>query len=117
MKDGESKPHGSRSFVALKGLSPIELLPNVVSHLPVKAGLAVGQLVRDRVGAPFREQRCGIELEQPLLHHPAHKVRDIGRMHAITEAALEAVAVQQGHEQLEVLFLAIVRSRGRARWD
>ena len=33
-------------------------------------------------------------------------------MDAVAEAALEAVAVEQRHEELEVLFLAVVR-RGR----
>jgi len=32
-------------------------------------------------------------------------------MDAIAEAALEAVAVEQRHEELEVLFLAVVRRR------
>lgn len=32
-------------------------------------------------------------------------------MDAVAEAALKAVAVEQGHEQLEVLFLTVVRRR------
>ena len=33
-------------------------------------------------------------------------------MHAVAEAALEAVAVEQRHEELEVLLLAVVRRGG-----
>ena len=37
---------------------------------------------------------------------------DVDAVHAVAEAALEAVAVEQRHEELEVLLLAVVR-RGR----
>ena len=52
-----------------------------------------------------------VELEQVLLDHAAHQVGDVGRVHAVAEPALEAVAVEQRHEELEVLFLAVVRRR------
>ena len=53
-----------------------------------------------------------VELEQVLLDHPPHQVGDIRRVDAVAEPPLEAVAIQQGHEELEILFLAVVR-RGR----
>ena len=75
-------------------------------------GLGVRELVGHRVGDALGEQRRAVELEQAFLHHPAHQVGDIRRMDAIAKAPLEAVAVEQRHEELEVLFLAVVR-RGR----
>src|SRR6185437_13129684 len=58
------------------------------------------------------EERPAIKLEQPLLHHSAHEVRDLHLVHTVAEAPLEAIAVEQREEELEVLFLAVVR-RGR----
>ena len=43
--------------------------------------------------------------------HAAHQVGDVDLVDAVAEAALEAVAVEQGEEELEVLFLAVVRGR------
>ncbi len=53
-----------------------------------------------------------VELEQVLLHHAAHQVGHVDLVHAVAELALEAVAVEQRQEELEVLFLAVVRRRG-----
>jgi hypothetical protein len=39
--------------------------------------LGVGELVRNRVGNTFWKQRCGVEFEQALFHHPAHQVGDL----------------------------------------
>jgi hypothetical protein len=36
---------------------------------------------------------------------------ETSEVHAVAEASLEAVAIQQGHEELEVLLLAVVRCR------
>ena len=51
-------------------------------------------------------------LSSLFLDQPAHHVGGIGDMNAVAELALEPVAVEQGHEELEVGFLAVVR-RGR----
>ena len=67
------------------------------------------QLVGHGVGDAFREQRGAVELEQLFLDHAAHQIGNVGRMHAIAVASLEAVAIQQRHEQLKVGFLAVVR--------
>ena len=57
------------------------------------------------------KQRRAVELQQIFLHHAAHQVRDVGRVHAVAEVALETVAIEQRHEELEVLLLAVVRRR------
>ena len=92
-------------------LGAIELLAHIVGDFLVELRLGVGELVGDRVGDALREERRGVELQQVLLDHPAHQVRDIRRVNAVAEAALEAIAVEQRHEELEVLFLAVVRRR------
>ena len=40
--------------------------------------------------------------------HAAHEVGDIDVVYAVAELALEAVAVEQGHEELEVFLFAVV---------
>jgi hypothetical protein len=50
-----------------------------------------------------------VEGEEVLLDHPAHNARGVRRLGVL---AFEAVAIEQGEEELEVLLLARVR-RGR----
>ena len=52
-----------------------------------------------------------VEADELLLDQPAHHVRDVDRVDAVAEPALEAVGVEQRHEELEVLFLAVMRRR------
>src|SRR5665213_1890317 len=51
-----------------------------------------------------------VELEQILLHHPAHQVRYFHLMHAVAESALESVAIEQREKELEILFPTVMRS-------
>jgi len=90
---------------------PTHLGADVVSDLFVEVPLGRAQLVLDGVGLAFGEQRLALEGEQVFLHHAAHQPVGIGPVHALPVLALEAVAIQQRHEQLEVLFLARVRGR------
>ena len=92
-------------------LGPVELLAHVVGHGRVEAGFRLGERVRHRVGDALRKQRLAVELQQPLLDHSPHQVRHVGRVHTVAGAALEAVAVEQREEELEVLLLAVVRGR------
>ena len=112
LQDREREADGAGALLVLKGLGPVELLAHVRGDLRVKASLLGGQMVGDRIGDALREERCPVELEQALLRHPAHEVGDVDCVRAVAEPALEPVAVQQRHEELEVLFLAVVR-RGR----
>ena len=112
LQDGESEADGARPPVFVERLGPVELAPHVLGDRPVEAGLGLGELVGDRVGDALREQGPAVELEQVLLHHAPHQVGDVRLVGAVAEAALEAVAVEQGEEELEVLLLAVVR-RGR----
>ena len=93
-------------------LGPSHLGADVVGDLFVKVSLSRAQLVLDRVGLAFGEQRLALEGEQVFLHHSAHQTVGVGAVHALPVLALEPVAIQQRHEQLEVLFLARVRRRG-----
>ena len=111
LKDGQREADRAGALVVLQRLGAVELLAHVFGHRLVERGLGVGELVGHGVGDALREQRRRVELQQVLFHHAAHQVRDVGRMHAVAELALEAVAVEERHEQLEVLFLAVVRRR------
>ena len=112
LQDGEGEADGARAPVVLEGLGAVELAAHVLGDRLVQAGLGLGELVRHRVGDALGEQGFAVELEQVLLHHAPHQVRDIDLARALAEAALEAVAVEQGEEELEVLLLAVV-GRGR----
>ena len=70
--------------------------------------LRIGELVGNRVGDPLREERRPIELQQPLLDHTPHQVGDIDLVHPVAEAPLEAVAVEQREEELEIFLLPVV---------
>lgn len=78
----------------------------------VERGLGIGQRVVDSVSLPLGKQRRAVELDQFLLHHAPHQVGGIDLVNAVTELAVEAVGVEQGEEQLEVLLLAVVRCSG-----
>jgi len=93
----------------------VELLAHVLCHTLIEVSFAIGEFIFDGVGPSLREQRAAIELEQVLLDHAAHQVACINRVNPITEFALKPVAVQQGHEQLEILFLPIVRCGGQEK--
>jgi hypothetical protein len=112
LQDGEREADGSRAFVVLERLGAVELLAHVLGHFLVEARLGVRELVGHRVGDALREERPAVELEQALLDHAAHEVGGLDLVDAVAEPALEAVAVEQGEEELEVFFLAVVR-RGR----
>ena len=112
LQDGEREADRARALVVLERLGAVELLAHVVGDFLVEARLGVGELVGDRVGDALGEERPAVELEQVLLHHAAHQVGDLDLVHAVAELALEAVAVEQRQEELEVLFLAVVRRGG-----
>ena len=111
MQDGESEAHGSGPLVVLESLGAVELVANVLGDRLVEVGLGLRELVGDGVGNPLGEQRRAVELQQVLLHHAAHQVRDVGHVDPVAEAALEPVTVKQRHEELKVRLLAVVRRR------
>ena len=78
----------------------------------VQGGLGVRELVVDGVRLAFGEERRAVELDELLLHHPSHEIGRIDLVDAVAELAVEAVGVEQREEELEVLFLAVVRRRG-----
>ena len=97
--------------IALRGepLGPVHFLANVRGDLGVERGLSCRKFVFDGIGPTLGEQRLAVELEQLLLGEPAQQVRDVRLVHAVPEAALEAIRVEQRHEELEVLLFAVVR--------
>src|SRR5262249_2411486 len=50
--------------------------------------------------------------EQLLFDHPPHQVGSVDRMRAVAELALKAVRVEQRHEKLKILLLAVMRRGG-----
>jgi hypothetical protein len=98
LQDGKREADGARPLVVLKRLGAVELLPHVVSDFLVEPRLAVGQLVGLCVGDALGEERPAVKLQQVLFHPAAHQVGHLDLVNAVAELALEAVAVQQGHE-------------------
>ena len=111
LQDRQRETDRARPLGVGERLGAIELLAHVVGDGRVEVGFRGGEPVRHGVGDPLRKQRLAVELQQPLLDHAPHQVRDVGRVDPVAEAALEAVAVEQGEEELEVLLLAVVRRR------
>ena len=106
-----AKPDRTSPFGVGERVRPVELLADVVGDRRVQAGFVIGEPVGDGVGDPLRKQGPAVELQQPLLDRAPHQVRDLGGVNAVAEAPLEAVPVEQGQEELEVLLLAVVGSR------
>ena len=98
--------------VAGKALHAIHFLTHVSGHRRIQRRFRVRQVIGHGVGPALGKQRPAIELEQLLLGQAPHQVAGIRLMHAIAEAPLKAVAIQQGQKQLEICFLAVVGGRG-----
>jgi len=111
LQDGESEADGPFSSVVFEGLGPVELFPDVAGHLSIEVGFGVREGVGHRVGDSLGEERRAVELEEMLFDKPPHHVRRVGQMHAIPEFPLEAVPIEQGHEELKVGFFPVVRGR------
>ena len=98
LESGEGETHGAEAPVVLDGLGTVELFMNLIGDGGVEAGFRIGGLVGDGVGDALGEQRAAVELQELFLDHAAHEVGDVDLMDAVAEAALEAVAIQQGEE-------------------
>ena len=89
----------------------VHLLTHVFSHLFVEHFLRLRELVLGGVAAAFGEQLGSREGVEVFFHQPAHQVGGVAAVHGVLLLPREAVLIQQGHEQLEVLVLAVVRRR------
>ena len=67
------------------------------------------EVIIDGIGNALREQRGSIEFEQILLHQSAHDVGNVDALIARPTGPFKAIRVNEGHEQLEILFLAVMR--------
>ena len=110
LQDRQREADG-RSLPALQPVGAIELPPDVVGDRVVQRRLGRRELVGDRVRPSHREERGAVELEELLLHHPPHQVGGVGAVDRGPEATFEPVPVEQRHEELEVVLLAVVGRR------
>ncbi len=111
LQPGESEPDRTSPLLVHDQVSLVHLLLHVPRDLLVEGRLGVGEGVVDSFCNPFGEEGCPIELQEILLHHPAHQVRDIHLVGPVPEFPVEPVCVQQGEEELEVLLLPVMRRR------
>ena len=112
LENGQGKPDGPGPFTIFKGFGPVELFADIVGDGFVQPCFFKGEFIGNRIGNPFRKQWGSVKFEQVFLDHAAHEIGDVNRMDPIPEAALKPVPVQEGHEQLEIRFLAVVRGGG-----
>ena len=108
MEDGEGEADGSGAFVVFERAGAVELLADVLGDGGVEMLFFGRQFVGDGVGHALGEKGRAVEFEQFLFDHATHEVGDIDVVYAVAELALEAVAVEQGHEELEVFLFAVV---------
>ncbi len=111
LKDGQGEADGPLPAL-LELVGAVELLSDVLGDVLVELGLGVREPVGRRVGPALREEARAVEAEHLLLHEAPHHVARVDHVDAVAELALEAVAVEERHEELEVLFLAVVGRRG-----
>ncbi len=109
MQNGQGKADRPFAPLVFQSLGPVKLFPHIGRHLVVKGRLPVRQFVGHGVGPALREQGAAIKFEQLLLNQPPHQIRGVAGVDAIPKAALKAVAIEQGHKKLKILFFAVVR--------
>ena len=109
---GEADIVAPARTVLRQPLGAVHLFADIQRDRLVEPGFPGRQFVGNSIGAAFGKERAAVEAVEFLLGQPAHHVRRIDLVHAFAEPALEAVGVEQTHEKLEILFLAIVRRRG-----
>jgi hypothetical protein len=68
-------------------------------------------LVLDCRGPALREQQRAVELAQFLLGEAAHHVGHVDLPRTLARPTLEAVGVEEPHEELKVSVIAAVRGR------
>lgn len=100
---------GRVAALVVQARGAVHALADVLGDALVQVLLVLGELVRDGLGYALGEQRAAVERQQVLLDHAAHQPTRVRPVHAGREPALEAVAFEQGEEELEVLLLARVR--------
>ena len=112
LEDGEGEADGSGAFVVFERAGAVELFADILGYCLVELIFFGRQFVGDGVGHALGKKGRAVELEQFLLYHAAHEVGDIDVVYAVAELALETVAVEQRHEELEVFLFAVVGGGG-----
>ena len=93
-------------------LGPVHLLGHIGGNCIVEVLLGRGELEGHGVGTALWEQGTSVEAKKLLLDHPAHQVGGVDLSRGRASPAFEAVLVQEGQEELEVLVLTSVRGGG-----
>jgi len=110
--EADDRPPAVTARFGRELLGPVHLLGNVPGDSLVQERLGIRELVIHGVRAALGEERPAIEADELLFQHAPHHVGHIDLAGALACPAREAVAIEQPHEELEVLFLAAV-GRGR----
>ena len=107
LQDCESEPDGVLPLTS-NAVSTVHAFAHVAGHLLVERVFELGEFVGNRLSSPLGEQLLAIESQQVFFDHAPHDAAGVGGLAVL---AFEPVAVEQGEEQLEILFLAGVRRR------
>src|SRR5262249_48325243 len=68
LKDRESEADRAFASLVLQRVGAVELVADVVGHLPIQGCLGIRKLVADRIGPALREERGPVELQKLLLY-------------------------------------------------
>ena len=107
--EADDRPPAVTARFGRELLGPVHLLGNVPGDSLVQERLGIRELVIHGVRAALREERPAVKTQQLFLGEPPHHVFGVSVVDTIAEAPLKAVTIQQRHEELELLFLSVVR--------
>ena len=90
-------------------IGAIEFLLHIVGDGGIQLRFHGREVIIDGIGNALREQRGSIEFKQILFHQAAHDVGNVYALIARPTGPFKAVWVNEGHKELEILFLAVMR--------
>jgi len=87
----ERKANCALALAVRKPVGLVHFFLHIFGDSGVKRGFKRGQLVVDRVGPPFGEERSPVKFEEFLLDHAAHKIGHVNLVCTIAKLAVEPV--------------------------
>ncbi len=98
--------------LAVQAVRAVKLLAHICGYVVVQRFLGLRELVRNGIRPTFWEERTTVEFEQLLLDQPTHHIGYVRHSGTASMPHTKAIRINKRHEQLEIIRLAVMRSRG-----